>query len=627
MKPWKKIVLSLSMLLLLIIPLSANAEDKEAKIYDKPKTVEQGGVVLESQKYSATHYEVVAYVEESWNPFSGEEIDKGLLSLANTFFGLTKLLATWFEEALGMLYSLDILNGVSDKVSSVSANLWEALVDNFGSALLIIAVIQIFAVYLGQRNQSKAGKMTFKLITVFILATVWFGNSSFYLKAMNSLSNATQVVIMKTGTPLANADIPAGKELEGSVALLRNNFFDLAVYRPYLLMNYGTTNEKTILKKQNDKKDKRDRIEELLALKQTKEGYEKKKEIVQNEVDKLGNEQMTSGNIAANIGKAFISMIFVIILGVPLLIVALFNFIIQVAVIGLSIFLPIACILSMIPRLSNSASNVFGKLFGLFGLKALTGLMMLFIFLLNTIIQAVIPLTSSTAYFVNVLLTAVATALVIIKRDKIISFVTAGHVTTVDAGMPQQMYRNYKHRVEKPAATVVKKGAAFTGNVVSSAGKFATQKIRNVRQNRTPQTGSGSRAAASKAAEAVASTYGGPLGGAAFAAANTVMSKRANNRKKQSEKQIEKAAETAKKTEKKPIEIKNYQDNPNYKKQTQKAASQPTEKKPNVQQSDSTVSRTAQKVSRPEPHTDKNLNDRRASQRTVYQPPTKKEEE
>ncbi|MEM4997439.1 hypothetical protein WKH56_33125 [Priestia sp. SB1] len=634
MKPWKKIIFVVSILLLLFIPFTiAVADEKKDEVYDKPKTVEVGGVKLESKKYSLTHYEVVAFVEESWNPFSGEEIDKGLLSLANTFFGVTKLLTNWIEDGLGMLYSLDILSTVSDKISNVSNSLWEALLDNFGAAFLTIAVIQIFAIYVGQRNGSRAGKMTLKLITVSIIAAVWFGNAGFYLKAMNSLSDASQVVIMKTGTPLADADIKPGKELEGSVTLLRNNFFDLAVYRPYLLMNYGTTNEKTINKKQNVKKDSRNRIDELLALKNSKEGYEKKKEIVQNEVEKLKNENMTTANIAANIGTAFMSMFFVLILGAPLLLVALFNFIIQVAIIGLSIFLPVACVLSMLPALSNSAYNVFGKMFGLFGMKAFTGLIMLFTFLITRIIQALIPLTSSTAYFINVLLTAVATILVIVKRDQIISFVTAGRVTTVDAGMPQQMYRQYKTKVEKPAAVVAKQTAAFTGSVVSNAGNFAQKKIQNIRRNRQPQSSNGGNkgSAVGSAATAAATAYAGPLGGAAISAATAYMDRRSNGRKKQNEKPNEQLKKVEKKAEKKPIEIKHYQDNPNYKRQTQKADTPKLEKKPKTatttNQPETQPVRKKQSTERPQVHTKENLSEKRKSQRTVYKAPTKKEEE
>lgn len=624
MKTWKKVVLSLSIVLLLFIPLAANAEDKKDEVYDKPKTVEQGGVVLESKKYSLTHYEVVAHVEESWNPFSGEEINKGLLSMANTFFGVTKLLASWIDDAIGVLYNLDVLGGVTDKIANVSNNLWEALKENFASVFLTLAVIQIFAIYIGHRNQSKAGKMTLRLITVCVLATVWFGNSGYYLKAMSSLSTASQVVIMKAGTPLANADIKSGKELEGSVALVRNHFFDLAVYRPFLLMAYGTTDEKKINKQQNTEKDSRNRIEELLGLKNSKEGYEKKKEIVENEVTKLKNENMTIGEIAENIGIAVMSNLFVVSLGAPPLLIALFNFIIQIAVIVLALGLPVSFIISMIPYFSNSAYNVLGKIAGLFGLKALTGLVMLFVFFLNSIIQALIPLNSPTAYFLNVLLTTVGTIYIIIKRDKIVTFVTAGHVTTVDAGMPKQIYRQYKQKVEKPAVTAAQKTAAFTQNVASSAGNFAVQKIKDIRSNRTPQS------VGSTAAETAATAVAGPMGGAVVNVAAKAMENRRNKRTQQ-----QKDAAAKKEESKKTIEIKHYQDNPNYKRQTQSTNSEKAsnpEKTSNPQQ---TRERTHQepgsdqtyKKQRPERHTNDDLSERRASKRTVYQPPTNKEEE
>ncbi|MFE7083401.1 CD3337/EF1877 family mobilome membrane protein [Priestia megaterium] len=480
MKRWKKIILLCAALFILVPSTISLADDKE-DIRSKPQIVKEGGIELKSQRYDSSHYELLAYVEDSWNPFSGEQIDKGMLSIANTLFGATKLLSYWIEAGIDKLYSIDVLNDVSDKVSNVSNNLWDNLKDNFGSILVTLAALQIFAYYVGQRNGSKAGKTALKLITVFVIATVWFGNSSYYLKAMNHLSNASQVQIIKAGTPFAATTISDGEELEGSVAILRNTFFDLTVYRPTLLMNYGTTDEKKILEK--DKK----RIENLISLKLTKEGYEEKNSIVQNEIEDLKNEAMTTTNTPYKIGMAFISILFVIFLGVPILVVALFNFFIQIAIIGLSVFLPVACIISMLPRFSDSAYKVFGNIFGMFCLKAFTGLVMLFIFLVTDITQAIFPLTSSVNYFLNVVTTSVGIILVIVKRDKILSFVTAGHVTTTDAGIPRQTYRTYKQKVEKPAMKAAQRTAAFTSGFASSASNFAVQKMKEIRKNRTPQ--------------------------------------------------------------------------------------------------------------------------------------------
>lgn len=480
MKRWKKIILLCAALFILLPSTISLADDKE-DIRSKPQIVKEGGIELKSQRYNSSHYELLAYVEDSWNPFSGEQIDKGMLSIANTLFGATKLMSYWIEEGIGKLYSIDILSGVSDKVSNVSNKLWENLKDNFGAILVTLATIQIFAYYVGQRNGSKAGKTALKLITVFIVATVWFGNSGYYLKVMSHISNASQVQIMKAGTPFATTDIPNGEELEGSVAILRNTFFDLTVYRPMLLMNYGTTDKEKLLKK--DKK----RVENLISLKATKEGYEEKNTIVQGEVEKLKNEAMTTTNTPYKIGVAFISILFVAFLGVPLLVVALFNFFIQMAIIGLSVFLPVACIISMLPRFSDSAYKVFGNIFGMFCLKAFTGLVMLFIFLVTDITQAIFPLTSSVNYFLNVVTTSVGIILVIVKRNKILSFVTAGHVTTADAGIPRQTYRTYKQKVEKPAVKAAQRTAAFTSGFAASASDFAVQKMHEIRKNRTPQ--------------------------------------------------------------------------------------------------------------------------------------------
>lgn len=482
MKRWKKIIVIVTALFILIPATISLADKKDDDIRTKPKIVKEGGVELASQRYGSGHYELLAYVKDSWNPFSAEQIDKGTLNIANTLFEFTKLLSSIIEDGIDKLYNVDVLSSVTDKVSTVSKELWENLKGNFGTILVTLAALQIFAYYVGQRNGSKAGRTALKLITVFIIATVWFGNSSYYLKAMNNLSSASQVQIMKAGTPFASTEIKEGEELDGSVAILRNTFFDLTVYKPMLLMNYGTTNEETITKK--DKK----RIENLVSLKATEEGYKEKNSIVQDEVEKLKNPSMTTTNTPYKIGMSFISIFFVIFLGVPIILVALFNFFIQAAIIGLSVFLPVACIVSLIPKLSNSAYKVFGNIIGLFCMKAFTGLVMLFIFLVTDITQTIFPLTSTSNYFLNVLTTAAGIILVIKYRDKILSFVTAGHVTTADGGASKQAYRTYKQKVHKPAVKAAKLTASFTTGIANNAGAFAVQKMKEARKNRTPQT-------------------------------------------------------------------------------------------------------------------------------------------
>lgn len=82
---------------------------------------------------------------------------------------------------------------------------------------------------------------------------------------MNNWSAEAQGLVMKAGNFVSNEqEIPKGQELEGSIALLRNQYFDISVYKPYLTMNYGTTDEAKLTK------DDKDRITNLLEYKLNK---------------------------------------------------------------------------------------------------------------------------------------------------------------------------------------------------------------------------------------------------------------------------------------------------------------------------------------------------------------------
>lgn len=463
----KRIIILL--MLCLFIPMVVQADTDTGTRVD-PKEEEQGGIVLDSQRFPYSHYQPVTDTSGDWNPFTMESIQKGLNSIASMLFSLTKTLAMLIDVSLGNLYSVNIIDSLSNKIDNISNSLWDNLLEHFGAVLFVIAVIQIFAYYVGQRNSSKAGTTALKLIAVIVLAFVWFSNSSYFLNTLNKLSNDMQGIVMSAGTFIADEQVEEGNELEGSQALMRNQTFELLVYKPYLQMNYGTTDEAVIL--ENDEEGTH-RINDLLSLKRNEDGLSERETIAQNEVEDMQNMSMSSSNVASKVGTATTSIFLAILLGIPLVIISMVNIILQIIALGISVILPISFIISFLPSFANSGFQTIGKLAGVFLMKVFVGLLILFTFLLIEITQTIIPTENMGLYILNVIVTGILLIFMLMKRDKIVEFITAGRVSTVDGGVSQASEKT-KEKTKEATKTAARKTASTAGKTAVTAASMAS---------------------------------------------------------------------------------------------------------------------------------------------------------
>ncbi|EUJ33146.1 hypothetical protein MFLO_04375 [Listeria floridensis FSL S10-1187] len=399
------------------------------------------GIELHSKYFPSENYQAITDTsDEGW-------IDSKLVGamngITNFFFFLTKIIAEIVDTCVEKLYSVNVIEKISDMVSKISGVLWRNLEASFGVLFFLIAVIQIFFIFTAKRNSMQAMKRGFMLFCVMGVCLMWFSNTGYYLKTLNHLSSETQGVIMKAGTEFTTSSgekVEEGKELEGSLAIMRNFYFDLIVKRPYLLMNYGTPNPDKIGEK---------RIDEMLSYKvTTKEAIEKKKEAVKEEIDSKDNAYMSSAYATYQMAIAFLSFLFSIVLGIPLILIAFMNVIVGILAMVIAVIVPTTAILSYLPSFANSIWNTLGKLIGVFLLKALIGLLILFIFLIVNTMDILLPPTSLGMYFVNILAIAVSIILMLKYRNQLIKFFTAGRVATLDGNYPERIGRGAENLTE-----------------------------------------------------------------------------------------------------------------------------------------------------------------------------------
>lgn len=472
---WKKAAVWMVLLMILIAPgTHILADDGEATV--SPNQEEQGGITVESQTYASEQYLAYTHIADSINPFSFDQLPQAILGLTNMIFGMTKTIAGVVDAGINVLYDVNVVNAFADTVGDASDALWDVLYGNFGALLLVIAVLQIFFIYIGQKNGMQAGKYAFRLFLVLIVAGVWFTQSGWTLKAINGVSNEAQGAIMSAGTHLTTEELGAGDELEGSKAMLRNAYFDIAVKNPYLVMNYGTTDEDAITEEDSD------RITTLLQTSNNEAGNEEAKNIVEEEAEENGNDYMSEATQYEKLGVSVVSLFLVFFIGAPLFLISMVNFLLQILMLVIALFLPISFLLAMIPAFANSGWYTLGRLLGVAGMKIFVGLLLLLTFLIVNIANEIIPSVGTYEYMLNALVIGTSLILLIKYRNKLVEFITAGRVSSVDMNSTSAMYNKMvrqptqkaKQSFDERRQTATKAaGAAATGGTSAAAGAAA----------------------------------------------------------------------------------------------------------------------------------------------------------
>ncbi|WP_224925135.1 CD3337/EF1877 family mobilome membrane protein [Bacillus pumilus] len=464
MKKRNLIITFLALVMLVSSVTLVFADDKEGDKTVKPKVEKVGGVELEISRFPLEHYQAHNQAEDGM-------IKGTIVSLSNVMLGTTQIIVLVVDKAMDLFMSAEPINNFSDAITSVSKDMYNVLKKSFGEIIFVFLIA--FLVYLFFiRGNFKEGMRRFALFfLVMIVAGLWVNKAGYWVESLNALSIEGQGKLINVGNKLVDSfsgktdsslsmdDVKKGQELKGTTAVLRNFYFDAALKSPYLVTNYGTPNEKTILKK-GDGEGGLDRIDTLLSFKLTSEGQSAKKKFINDkEVKEYKNQSIAEGSIYAQLGYSFIGLLAAISLGVPFFLIPFLNFLIQIIVLAIALFLPMAFILSYVPQFAYSGFVSLGRMLALFVMKAMLTFVLIFVYAICVITNKTIPPTNLGMYFLNVAAISAILIVSFLKRDKIIKFVTAGKVQSVDANLLE----NTRKSVVQPSWEGVNKVGSSIG--------------------------------------------------------------------------------------------------------------------------------------------------------------------
>ncbi|MCY9187209.1 CD3337/EF1877 family mobilome membrane protein [Bacillus mojavensis] len=464
MKKKRILIVSAIVLLFLTVASAVTVFSADGDTTTQPKVEKAGGVELKVKRFPISRY-------QANNEASDDLIKGAFVGLTNVTFSFAGNIVRVVDAGMDILYNLQPIDEFANSITNVSKSVYKTLKKNFGEALFIFTCGYVVYLFCVRGSAKEAMRRSILFICVMVIGGLWMSNAGYYMKALNALSVEAQGKLLTAGNGLVGivqdegnfADssvIEKGKEMEGTVAVMRNLYFDIALMKPFLIVNFGETSEAKINEK-GDSKEKLSRVDKLLSYKLSKDGEKaKQKYIKDTEIEKYDNESMTSGNVFNQLGESFIAVVASIVIGIPFLALAFFNFLLQIIALVIVFFVPFAFILAYVPQLAYSGFVTLGRLGSVYLLKAMLGIIVLFVYVTCFIVDKLIPPNGFGMYLLNVAVLASILWIGFHKRDAIIKFVTAGKVVSVDNNMMENMRQN----VVQPAWENAKKIGSTLGN-------------------------------------------------------------------------------------------------------------------------------------------------------------------
>ena len=318
---------------------------------------------------------------------SGSLTDLGLSSahlVASLFMSLNLyIIYPLFDTALSKMFDLtNITQGINDIFSNVQQFTKQTWAGEVFKQLLYTAfglgLVWIFI----QSVKSGAGlKAILSVLLVAIIGSAWISAGGTVLTKVNEFTSTAQTA-MFTETNSQTQQYTGVDTFEKSI---RKTFFEKAVIRPYTLANFGTTNLDA------SEKDGSYRLIGGKADSDVIDALAKSNDYL----SKDGGEEWYQASVG------LMAPIMSLAYGIPLLMIGVFNLILQLGAILLYYLSPFTVLISLLPRFSNSALktglSALGLLFAKIGL--LFGIM--FVSWVGTVTDTIVPVTGSASALLN----------------------------------------------------------------------------------------------------------------------------------------------------------------------------------------------------------------------------------
>ena len=438
-------------------------------------------------KYPLSNYQLDFYVDNSWSwlPWNwldgiGKSVQYGLYCITNFVWTISLYLSNATGYVVQEAYKLDFINDMADSIGKSIQTLAGVTQNGFSSSgfyvgflLLIILVVGLYVAYTGliKRETSKALHAVINFVVVFVLSASFIAYAPDYIKKINEFSSDISTASLDLGTKimLPNSD----SEGKDSVDLIRDSLFSIQVEQPWLLLQFGNSNEEEI---------GADRVEALVSVSPEDEDGKTREEVVKTEIEDNDNNNLTIPQVVNRLGMVFFLLFFN--LGITIFVFLLTGMMLfsQILFIIFAMFLPISFLLSMIPSQENLAKQAIVRVFNTIMTRAGITLIVTVAFSISSMFYNI---STDYPFFMVAFLQIVCFAGIYMKLGDLMSMfsLNAGDSQNMGRRIFRRPYLFMRHRARRMERRLA--GAVTAGGV---AGAVVGSTISNRKPTRNTAT-------------------------------------------------------------------------------------------------------------------------------------------
>lgn len=455
MKILKYVLLVILFVLAMTQPV--HAADIQDALAPKQEEEKIGTVKLEYNEYPQRRYSMDTYVEKDkwsdWAPWNWDDTFtktwsqflSGVNSLLWQGVSLTGLWTGQIAEWAFTLELLDVIIDYADELVSAITGIDSSGFKKDGlfyelSRFFLVAAV-VWFVYQGmvKRNTTLAIGGLIKTVFLIAIMIIYVVNLSPILHGFKDGTEWASNKILSSASSITDDERDyAGAE---GYAHMRNSIFRTMVYQPWLILTFGTMDEKEV---QKEYKKDGNRIDDLLSTEDYSEEREKQ---VEYEAKEQKNINITAKRLETRFGFLIFQGIMNLITAIILLLISgsmIFFSILGVLIAIVGIF---AILYSFFPGYSSTIVDWFNKMINPFLVKIALTIIMTLLFSIQTIIHN--DLGEGYGYIGSMAIYAIITIGLWFKRHLLINIITR---PTANAGMDNNAFQNsvhYKNSINK----------------------------------------------------------------------------------------------------------------------------------------------------------------------------------
>ena len=390
-------------------------------------------------QYRWDNYQIDFYVDTSWDWLPWNWMDRIDNKISSVFYGISDgiwLISVLLSSGTGYIvqqtYSLDFIGDMADDIgkniqilAGMNTGSKKFNADGFYTWLLLFIVLIVggYMAYAGliKRKTTEAVSAAVNMLVIFLLTAAFIAYAPQYIKNINDFSADLSNGVLELGAKLV---MPGNDEMGVKATdKIRNNLFAIQVYKPWLLLQFGTTDETAIESERIAAGVDGDRIKSILSVSPVTNFGEDRQTAVKTDIETYKNVNMTVTNVTGRFGKVLLVFFLNLIISIFVIIMCGLVIFTQLLFIIFALYLPLNFILSMLPTYNGLLKKAVLKLFNTILMRAGLTLLITIAFSLSAMIYS---MSGDYPFLMVAFLQIVVFVGIYLKMDEILSMVALG---------------------------------------------------------------------------------------------------------------------------------------------------------------------------------------------------------